>query len=132
MLKREIEIDGMLVPFRASATIPRLYRAKFKHDIFKDLAKLQRAYATSQAKKSGENDDADFEFEIDDLELFENIAYIMAYHADNTIPPSVEDWLERFNVFSIYEVLPQLLGLWGENISTEVKSKKELAGVNGK
>lgn len=132
MLKREIEIDGMRVPFRASATIPRLYRAKFKHDIFKDMAKLQRSYVESQAKNVNADADTDFEFEIDDLELFENIAYIMAYHADNTIPPSVEDWLERFNVFSIYEVLPQLLDLWGENISTEVKSKKELAGVNGK
>lgn len=132
MLKREIEIDGMLVPFRASATIPRLYRAKFKHDIFKDMAKLQRTYVASQAKNVDADVDTDFEFEVDDLELFENIAYIMAYHADNTVPPSVEDWLERFNVFSIYEVLPQLLDLWGENISTEVKSKKELAGVNGK
>ena len=29
MIKREIEICGKLVPFRSSATVPRLYRAKF-------------------------------------------------------------------------------------------------------
>ena len=40
MIKREIEISGKKVPFRSSATIPRLYRAKFKRDIFKDLSKF--------------------------------------------------------------------------------------------
>lgn len=41
MIKREIEICGKKIPFRSSATIPRLYRAKFKRDIFKDLSKLE-------------------------------------------------------------------------------------------
>lgn len=135
MLKREIEIDGQLVPFRSSATIPRLYRMKFKRDIFKDLAKLENAYKQSQAEKQSSVDRTpsdDASFQIDDLEIFENVAYIMAYHADNNIPQSVEEWLDQFEMFSIYEVLPQLLELWGENIMTEVKAKKELAGVNGR
>ena len=42
MIKREIQISGKKVPFRSSATIPRLYRAKFKRDIFKDLSKLEK------------------------------------------------------------------------------------------
>ena len=44
MIKREIEISGKKVPFRSSATTPRLYRAKFKRDIFKDLSKLEKSY----------------------------------------------------------------------------------------
>lgn len=135
MLKREIEIDGQMVPFRSSATIPRLYRAKFKRDIFKDLAKLENTYKQSQAKKQSSVDGTpsdDASFQIDDLEIFENVAYIMAYHADNNIPRSVEEWLDQFEMFSIYEVLPKLLELWGENIMTEVRAKKELAGVNGR
>lgn len=44
MLKREIEICGKKMAFRSSATIPRLYRAKFKRDIFKDLSKLEKSY----------------------------------------------------------------------------------------
>ena len=135
MLKREIEIDGQMVPFRSSATIPRLYRMKFKRDIFKDLAKLENTYKQSQAKKQSSVDGTpsdDASFQIDDLEIFENVAYIMAYHADNNIPRSVEEWLDQFEMFSIYEVLPQLLELWGENIMTEVRAKKELAGVNGR
>ena len=124
MIKREIEICGKNIPFRSSATIPRLYRAKFKRDIFKDLSKLEASYKGKQTKGS--------EFQIEDLEIFENVAYIMAYHADNSIPSTIEDWLDQFDMFSIYEVLPQILELWGENMMTEVKAKKELAGVNGK
>ena len=124
MFKREIEICGKTIPFRSSATVPRLYRAKFKRDIFKDLSKLEKSY-------KGKTEDGD-EFQIDDLEIFENVAYIMAYHADNSIPASIDDWLDQFDMFSIYEVLPQILELWGDNLATEVAAKKGLAEVNGK
>lgn len=124
MIKREIEICGKMIPFRSSATIPRLYRGKFKRDIFKDLSKLEKSY-----KGKTENGD---DFQIEDLEIFENVAYVMAYHADNSIPASIDDWLDQFDMFSIYEVLPQILELWGENMLADVKAKKELAEVNGK
>ncbi len=124
MLKREIEICGKMVPFRSSATIPRLYRAKFKRDIFKDLSRLEKSYK-GKTENGGE-------FQIEDLEIFENVAYVMAYHADNSIPPCIEEWLDQFNMFSIYEILPQILELWGENMVADVKAKKGLAGANGK
>ena len=122
--KAEIEICGKKIPFRSSATIPRLYRAKFKRDIFKDLSKLEKTYVGTQ--KDGA------EFQIDDLEIFENVAYIMAYHADNSIPSTIEEWLDQFDMFSIYEVLPQILELWGDNVATDIKAKKGLAEVSGR
>ena len=103
---------------------PRLYRAKFKRDIFKDLSKLEKSYVGTQ--KDGA------EFQIDDLEIFENVAYIMAYHADNSIPSTIEEWLDQFDMFSIYEVLPQILELWGDNVATDIKAKKGLAEVSGR
>ena len=124
MIKREIEICGKKIPFRSSATIPRLYRAKFKRDIFKDLSKLESSY--SGKKSEGK------EFQIEDLEIFENVAYIMAYHADNTIPSTIEEWLDQFEMLSIYEVLPQILELWGDNMQTDIASKKGLAEVSGR
>ena len=57
---------------------------------------------------------------------FENIAFIMAKHADHAIPDTSEEGLDRFNTFSIYQVLPQLIELWGLNVKTEVESKKSL------
>ena len=35
-IKKNITIDGMEVPFKASAAVPRLYRLKFRRDIYKD------------------------------------------------------------------------------------------------
>ena len=124
MIKREIEICGKMVPFRSSATVPRLYRAKFKRDIFKDLSKLESSYT---GKKSEGR-----EFQIEDLEIFENVAYIMAYQADNSIPSTIEEWLDQFEMFSIYEVLPQILELWGDNMQTDIAAKKGLAEVSGR
>ena len=49
----------------------------------------------------------------------------MAYHADSSIPANIEDWLDQFDMFSIYEVLPQILELWGENLVMDVTSKKD-------
>ena len=124
MLKKTINVGGKEVVFRSSATIPRLYRAKFKRDIFKDLAKLEKSYEGAQAE--GE------EFAIDDLEIFENVAYIMAYHADHTIPADIDEWLDQFDMFSIYEVLPEILALWGTILITDIDSKKNLKKVAGK
>jgi len=56
----------------------------------------------------------------------------MAWHADPTIPGTIDEWLDQFEMFSIYQVLPQILELWGENLMTQVQSKKELAEVSGK
>lgn len=113
MLEKTLTISGKEVRFRSSATVPRLYRIKFKCDIFKDLAKLEKSYKD----KASEDGSA---LEIEDLEIFENVAYIMAFHADHSIPGTIDEWLDQFEMFSIYEVLPEILDLWGTNLMTEV------------
>ena len=122
MIEKRIEIDGQQVPFRASAAIPRLYRSKFGRDIFRDLMKLGKALTSGNAG----------ELTIDDLEMFENVGYIMAKHADPGQPDMPEEWLDQFDTFSIYEVLPQLLELWHLNISTGVAAKKKRNRAAGK
>ena len=106
-----INIDGKDVAFKASAAIPRIYRLKFQRDIYRDLAQLEKAVSA--------NDEGESSLDLFSLELFENIAYIMAKHADANIPDTVEDWLDQFNTFSIYQVLPELIELWGLNIKTD-------------
>ncbi|MDO5018812.1 MAG: hypothetical protein Q4E02_05870 [Lagierella massiliensis] len=116
-LTRTINIDGQDVIFRASAAIPRIYRLKFGRDIFKDLVALEKSINSSDDKNSN--------LDIGSLELFENIAYVMAKHGDKTIADSPEEWLDNFSTFSIYQILPQLIELWGLNIKTEEKPKKK-------
>lgn len=125
MLEKTITICGKEVKFRSSATIPRLYRIKFKRDIFKDLSQLEKSYK-AKASEDGST------LEIEDLEIFENVAYIMAYHADHSIPGTIDEWLDQFEMFSIYEILPEILELWGSNLQAQVDSKKNFSAVTGK
>ena len=39
---KDINVDGKIVRFKASAAIPRLYRMKFSRDIYKDLLILDK------------------------------------------------------------------------------------------
>ena len=113
---RNVEIDGKQVPFKASAAIPRIYRMKFQRDIYKDLRALE--------KSVGDNSEESSNLDMFSLEMFENIAFVMAKHADASIPNTPEEWLDGFNTFSIYQVLPQLIELWGLNVQTDVEAKK--------
>ena len=113
---KQIEIDGKQVSFKASAAIPRIYRMKFQRDIYKDLKALE--------KSIGDNSEEGSNLDMFSLEMFENIAFVMAKHADATIPNTPEEWLDGFNTFSIYQALPQLIELWGLNVQTDVEAKK--------
>ena len=121
---RNIEIDGKEVAFKASAAIPRIYRLKFGRDIYRDLAALE--------KNVGENEEGKSTLDLVSLEMFENIAYVMAKHADPSIPNTPEEWLDEFNTFSIYQVLPQLIDLWGLNVQTDAEAKKKFDQLKGK
>ena len=123
MIQKTVKVGDKEVTFRSSATIPRLYRMKFRRDIFRDLSKLEKSYK--------EKDDSTGDLEIEDLEIFENVAYIMAFHADPSIPGTIDEWLDQFDMFSIYEVLPEILELWGSNLFTDVSAKKNVAGQKG-
>ena len=129
MQEKVVSVGGREVRFRSSAAIPRLYRIKFKRDIFKDLSRLESSYKKKSADAAEESGST---FEVEDLEIFENVAYIMALHADKSVPGSIEDWLDQFEMFSIYEILPEILELWGDNLATDIESKKNLARVTGK
>ena len=97
-LIKKIDIDGKQVPFKASAAIPRIYRIKFNRDIYKDLSALEISIGKGNEKESN--------LDLFSLEMFENIAFIMAKHADASIPDTPEEWMDQFNTFSMYTVRP--------------------------
>lgn len=121
-------IDGKEVEFKASAAVPRIYRMKFRRDLFQDLQKI----AKSVDQKGKKEDKEESEIPIDDLEMFENIAYVMAQHADpKNVPGDIMEWLEQFQTFSIYQILPEILELWNLNEETKSEAKKNLGRVAG-
>ena len=77
-IQKNITIDGIEVPFKASAAVPRLYRLKFRRDIYKDFASLKTEVTEGDENKS--------EIGIESLEVFENIAYIMACLLYTSVP----------------------------------------------
>lgn len=150
------------VRLKATGAIPRLYRIKFNRDAIQDMAKLQKmevrraraelalakARETLAAATKSEDGDAvrsaaaavdaaeeafsDAQFANTDLEVFENMAYIMARHADPDVPVSVEEWMEGFGTFAIQSVLPEMMELWMLNTETLSTSKKNLAKLTAK
>lgn len=127
-LRKMVSIDGREVEFKASAAVPRIYRLKFHRDLFVDLQKVAKSVDTKGKKK----DKQDSEIPLEDLEMFENIAYVMAQHADpKNVPSDIIEWMEQFNTFSIYQILPTILELWKLNELTQSEAKKnqnQLAG----
>ena len=116
-VRKTIEIDGTPVAFQASAATPRLYRNLFGRDIFDDMDKLMQSVKDQDPENS--------KLDVIDLELFENVAFTMARQADPSVPNDVMQWLDGFEMFSIYAILPHILELWGINMETMSDAKKK-------
>lgn len=126
-MEKIIEIGGKSVALRASALVPRLYRFRFGRDMIADMRQLQKSFnkAKSLPNDATEEQIQDAQLSAMDLTLFENVAYIMAKHADKTVPSDPDEWLDSLDgVFSIYEVLPVILELWQLNTATTSIPKK--------
>lgn len=112
-MEKTIKIDGKDVKFKATAGTIRQYRTKFGRDLLMDFQKLQK-----EMEKGSD-------LTADSLNIFENLAFVMAKQADSTIPDTADEWLDTFEMFSIYMVLPEIVALWNvSNLPTvEVKKK---------
>ena len=127
-MERTVEIGGKEVRMRASALIPRLYRFNFKRDMISDMRQLQKAFnkAVSLPADATEEDREDAQLSALDLTIFENVAWLMMKHAGEDVGHTPDDWLDSLDgVFSVYEIMPTILELWGDNqATTSVPVKK--------
>lgn len=128
LMEKVIHVGTQDVKMRASALIPRLYRFKFKRDIIRDITQLKKAYekALNLPETATEEEKEEAQLSVLELTMFENVAYIMAKHANPELPDEPDEWLDQIDgVFSIYEVLPQILELWNlSQAQTSVPKKK--------
>ncbi len=111
-MEKVITIGDKEIKMKATAGTPRLYRMMFRRDLMSDMARLSK----SMQKQ---------EFDVPDLETFENVAYLMAKQADAQ-SPGIDEWFDEFEIFDIYQVLPQILSLWSMETETQIESKKNL------
>lgn len=115
-MEKIIRVGSRDVGFKATASTIKRYRRKFNKDLIKDI----RSLATKM------NELGEMELSAEDLECFERVAYIMAWQYDNTIPSAPDDWLDEFEMFDIYQVLPQIVELWHLNTTELEKPKKKV------
>lgn len=117
-MEKVLNINGKEVGFKATASTTTRYRKKFNRDLFKDIEGLL-------PKVEGN------ELNVADLECFMNIAYIMAWQYDHTIDEDPDEWLDQFEMFDIYKILPQLIELWGLNMVELEQPKKKVEEQSG-
>lgn len=113
---RDVEVGGKLCTLKTSAALPRIYRLKFKRDLFNDIAAIE--------KKINKKKDGGEDLPIEALTTFENIAYIMHKHGDKSQPNDINTWLEQFDTFDIYMIFPVIVEMWAEENKTLSVSKK--------
>lgn len=136
-MRKTLTIGGVECNFKTSAAVPRMYRLKFHRDIFNDLNSIDRQI--NQQKKRMEEEkqialDKGLEFDASEYEstlpvqtltTFENIAFIMHKHGDPSQPADIDDWLEQFETFDIYNVFPEIISMWNDENQQLSEPKKE-------
>lgn len=104
-MMKAVKIGDKEVRMRVSAAVPLLYRNTFKSDLFIDLMGLGKGK--------------------DELAIMERLAYIMAKHADSSVPDDIVEWLSEFKVADIYNASVDILKTWEEDVETGVSGEKK-------
>ena len=116
-MERIINISGKEIKLASTAGTLHRYRMQFKRDLTKDILSLEDTF-----KKIKQNN---ADFASIDLEMFENIAWSFAKTADSSIPP-IDSWLDQFETFDIYTILPVIFEMLNENFRSISNDEKKV------
>lgn len=124
-MEKIIEVGGRELPLKTNAGLLRRYRDWFKRDLTRDMTKIENVLiaCTQEAMQMRDENGNEYSEEIillivagmlpiEILDLFEDVAFAMAKYADPTVPDSIEEWLENFETFDIFQIFPELVALW--------------------
>lgn len=109
-MEKVIKIDGQDLKLAVNGGTPRLYRSLFRKDLFQGMSKA----ITNEG-------------EINDSEVFENLAFVMAIQGGSiSMGSKIDDWLGAMSSpTAIMEAAPDILGLWTATNETTSTAKKE-------
>lgn len=111
-MEKTLTIDGKQVTFKSTGATPLRYKQQFGRDFFADIMKMDKL----AGKKKITVDD----IALIDFEMFYNIAWVWAKTADKTIPEPL-DWLDTFDTFPMYEIIPEVQELLLNSLLTTKK-----------
>lgn len=116
---KTVNIGDTTVTLKTSAALPRMYRRRFNRDLFLDMSHIM-----SGVTKENPNLTLDAE----GMEILEDVVYTFAKYADpENVPDEVEDWLEGFESFDIFVLIPIVLEMWVQERKTTGNLKKKNA-----
>lgn len=98
-MEKTLTIDGKDIRFKVTGAVPLRYSQQFGNDFFADILKMS---SLANKKTLSEKD-----ISMIDFEVFYNIAWTFAKTADKSIPEPIE-WLDKFEEFPMYEIIPEL------------------------
>ena len=113
-MEKTIEIDGKQVSFKSTAATPLRYKAQFGRDYFSEILKMEELTKIKKTKNKAET------LAKIDFNTFYNIIWVLAKTADKKIPEPLE-WLDTFEEFPLFEIIPQIQDL----IVASIKGKKK-------
>lgn len=119
-MEKTIVIDGKKVTFKSTAATPLRYKNQFGKDFFVDIMKLSSLDGLNSKKIDMKK------IEKIDFEIFYNIIWVLAKTADKKIPDPIT-WLDKFDEFPLFEIIPELQDL----ILASIKTKKKIENTNG-
>mgnify|MGYP007115352851 CR=1 FL=1 len=123
-MEKTISIDGKDLKFKATANTPRVYRQAFGRDIYTDISILIAGF------------NSDEPLPITALDAFENVAYCLNSQAEGrelnreSLEKDMAKWLDQFETFSIYRILPQIMELWRSTNEQTSVPKNQAARQN--
>ncbi|WP_428817113.1 hypothetical protein ACQR2L_09640 [Clostridium butyricum] len=118
-MEKTIEIDGKQVSFKSTAATPLRYKAQFGRDYFSEILKMEELTKIKKTKIKKTKNQAETLAKID-FNTFYNIIWVLAKTADKKIPEPLE-WLDTFEEFPLFEIIPQIQDL----IVASIQGKKK-------
>lgn len=133
-MEKVLEIEeGRSCNFKASAFSPIQYNRMFRgRDFLRDIEAM-----AEKSQEMTESEDGSASLSNENYEQFVRLAYLFAYQGQSPSPVKSEEqkeflkkypdpwaWIDSFNTFSIYQLLPEIMDLWYGGDIRMVKAKK--------
>ena len=111
-MKKTVTLCGKSCTLENNALLPRRYRNQFGRDLIVDMQTMVDAYRSDKSKFS--------------TETLENITWLMLKESGEAVGENPEEWLAGLDdAFAVYEVIGDVVELWGKGRETTSKPKKK-------
>lgn len=123
-MEKTIVIDGKQVRLKSTAATVKRYKAQFRRDLFADMMALGAIGTfTPQDGSQPSIDLSNVDLKKIDFEVIYDLVWLYAKIADPNLPDPIT-WLDGFEEFPIYEIIPEINDMIQSTMGAKKKLKK--------